>query len=135
MSLRKRIYQAVLAADTGIDTVLSSGAAGVEIKGKSPTRPFIVLRFQPDGPGLVPQFPVAQRRWNAWIHDEPGSMEKIDSAAEALKVKIPTLLAGVGEGVRVLETVWEGTFGDGYDDHFGTNLTYVDFMTTYKVLT
>lgn len=138
MSLRKRIYEVIVALEssTGIvaANIFSSGAAGVEAKGKSPIRPFIMIRFQPDNPGLVPRYPVSQQRWNAWVHDEPGSMEKIDIAVAALKVGVPLALAGDGGGVRVLETVWEGTFADGYDDHFGTNLNYVDFMTTYKTI-
>lgn len=134
MSLRKRVYQAVTTANTGIADaqVYSSGAVGQAVPGTSATRPFIVIRFQPDNPGLVPKFPVSQQRWNAWVHDEPGTMDNIDAAVAALKEEVPVWMAGDGEGVRVIETVWEGTFADGYDDHFGTNVAYVDFMTTYK---
>ena len=134
MSLRKRVYQACIAATTGIpdESVFSSGAVGQAEPGISADRPFIMLRFQPENPGLIPRFPVSQRRWNAWVHDEPGTMQSIDTAVEALKTQIPTLLVGLGEGVRIIETVWEGVFADGYDDHFGTNVTYVDFLTTYK---
>jgi hypothetical protein len=134
MSLRKRAYQAVTAADTGIadEQVYSSGAIGQALPGISAVRPFIVIRFQPDAPGLVPRYPVSQQRWNAWVHDESGTMERIDAAIVALKEEVPTLLVGLGEGVRVIETVWEGTFADGYDDHFGTTVSYVDFLTTYK---
>lgn len=134
MSLRKRVYQAVIATNSGIADaqVYSSGAVGQADPGKSASRPFIVVRFQPDNPGLLPRLPVSQQRWNAWVHDEPGTMENIDAAVEALKTEIPTLLVGDGENVRVLETVWEDTFADGYDDHFGTNVAYVDFLTTYK---
>jgi hypothetical protein len=134
MSLRKRVYQAVTAIATGIedDQVYSSGAVGQESPGLSAKRPFIMIRFQPDNPGILPRLPVSQQRWNAWVHDEPGTMENIDTAVKALKELLPGILAGDGEGVRVLETVWEGTFADGYDDHFGTNVAYVDFLTTYK---
>jgi hypothetical protein len=133
MSIRKRLYQAVVTV-TGYpgSRVLSSGAGGQAAPGKSPVRPFIMIRFQPDGPGLLPRLPVSQLRWNAWVHDEPGTMERIDAAVAALKEGIPGELVGAGEGVRVIETVWEGTFADGYDDHYGTNVTYVDFLTTYK---
>lgn len=134
MNLRKRIYAAVTAANTGIPdgSVYSPGAAGKLVAGDSPSRPFIVVRFQPDNPGMLPKFPVHQRRWNAWVHDDPGTMENIDKAVDALKEEIPTLLQGSGEGVFIVETVWEDTFADGYDDHFGTTVTYVDFLTTYK---
>lgn len=134
MSLRKRVYQAVIAIDTGVaeDQVYSSGAVGQASPGISAERPFIMIRLQPDNPGILPRLPVSQQRWNAWVHDEPGSMDNIDKAVAALKENVPLLLAGNGEGVRVLETVWEGTFADGYDDHFGTNVSYVDFLTTYK---
>lgn len=134
MSLRKRVYQAVIAIPTGIpdERVFSSGAVGVADPGKSAPRPFIVIRFQPDNPGLAPRLAVSQQRWNAWVHDEPGTMDNIDAAVKALKEEMPIELVGAGEGVRVMETVWEGTFADGYDDHFGTNVAYVDFLTTYK---
>lgn len=134
MSLRKRVYQAVIAIDTGIadDQVYSSGAVGQELPGISAKRPFIMIRFQPDNPGLIPRLPVSQQRWNAWVHDEPGTMDNIDKAVKALKELLPPTLAGLGEGVRILETVWEDTFADGYDDHFGTNVAYVDFLTTYR---
>jgi hypothetical protein len=133
VSIRKRIFQAVVLT-TGYPAgrVLSSGAGGQANPGKSPTRPFITLRLQPDGPGMLPRLPVSQIRWNAWVHDEPGTMERIDTAVAALKNGIPGALVGLGEGVRVIETVWEDTFADGYDDHYGTNVTYVDFLTTYK---
>jgi hypothetical protein len=134
MSLRSRIYEAVTVASTGIlpENVYSSGAIGQASPGISAIRPFIVIRFQPDNPGMLPRFPVSQQRWNAWVHDEPGSMDNIDRAVQALKEDVPGWLIGDGEGVRVIETVWEGTFADGYDDHFGTTVTYVDFLTTYK---
>lgn len=134
MTLRSRIYLGVVAANTGVPqtSVYSSGAVGVAEPGTSATRPFIVIRFQPDNPGLFPRLAVSQQRWNAWVHDEPGTMENIDKAVKALKEELPTILIGDGEGVRILDNVWEGTFADGYDDHFGTNLKYVDFMTTYK---
>lgn len=134
MSLRKRVYQAVIATNTGVadEQVYSSGAVGQASPGESAERPFIVIRFQPDQPAILPSFPMSQLRWNAWVHDEPGSMENIDDAVAALVKEVPTLLFGEGEGVRVIETVWEGTFADGYDDHFGTSLSYVDFLTTYK---
>lgn len=134
MSLRKRVYQAVTATNTGIpdDQVYSSGAVGQAEPGTSAKRPFIVIRFQPNGPGMLPRYPVSQQRWNAWVHDESGSMENIDKAVEALVDEVPVLMFGDGEGVRVLETVWENTFADGYDDHFGTTVSYVDFLTTYK---
>ena len=136
MSLRKRIYQAVTSLATGIpsDLVFSSGAAGQALPGDSPNRPFMVLRFQPDNPGLFPRFPMSQQRWNAWVHDDPGTMDNIDAAVAVLKAQLPAALTGAGEGVRIIETVWEGTFADGYDDHFGTTVTYVDFMTTYKAI-
>lgn len=134
MSLRKRAYQAVIASNTGIADaqVYSSGAVGQANPGHSAARPFIMIRFQPDNPGLAPRLAVSQQRWNAWVHDEPGTMDNIDAAVAALKEEIPILLVGDGENVRVLETVWEDTFADGYDDHFGTNVSYVDFLTTYK---
>jgi hypothetical protein len=134
MSLRKRVYQAVIATDTGVADaqVYSSGAVGATDPRKSAPRPFIIIRFQPDNPGILPRLPVSQQRWNAWVHDEPGSMELIDTAVKALKETLPPLLVGEGEGVRILETVWEDTFADGFDDHFGTNVAYVDFLTTYK---
>lgn len=133
MSIRKRIFQAVVVV-TGypIAHVLSSGAGGQANPGKSPGRPFIMIRLQPDNPGLVPRLPVSQIRWNAWVHDEPGTMENIDITVAVLKEDLPGALVGDGEGVRVIDTVWEGTFADGYDDHYGTNVTYVDFLTTYK---
>jgi hypothetical protein len=136
MSLRKRAYQAVLACNTGIpdEQVFSSGAVGQSIPGTSAVRPFIVIRFQPRAPGMLPRYPVSQQRWNVWVHDEPGTMEKIDLAVASLEKELPALIVGDAEGVRVMETVWENTFADGYDDHFGTNLTYVDFMTTYKTI-
>lgn len=134
MSLRKRIYQAIIAIPTGVDDaqVYSSGAVGQATPGRSAVRPFIVIRLQPDNPGLAPRLAVSQQRWNAWVHDEPGSMDNIDAAVKALKEEIPISLVGDGESIRVLETVWEDTFADGYDDHFGTNVSYVDFLTTYK---
>lgn len=135
MSLRKMVYQAVVVCSGyPVKQVFSSGAVGQAEPGKSAKRPFIVIRFQPDNPGLAPRLPVSQRRWNAWVHDEPGSMTKIDEAVELLKEGVPLLLQGDLDGVRVLETVWEGTFADGYDDHFGTSVTYVDFLTTYKTI-
>lgn len=139
MSLRKRIYDDVvliLSSTTDIsgDDVYSSGAVGKAEPGKSARRPFVMIRFQPDNPGILPRLPVSQQRWNAWVHDQPGSMELIDAAVKQLKEELPPLLSGDGDGVRVLETVWEGTFADGYDDHFGTSVTYVDFMTTYKTI-
>jgi len=136
MNLRKRVYEAVVNSltSTGMDGahVFSSGAVGAIDPTKSAPRPFVVIRFQPDNPGLAPRFPVSQQRWNAWVHDDPGTMSRIDAAVAALKEEVPTWLIGDGEGVRVLETVWEDTFADGYDDHFGTSVTYVDFLTTYK---
>lgn len=136
MGLRKRIYEAVTTAATGIPdgSVFSPGATGKAVAGDSPSRPFIVIRFQPEQPGVLPRFPVTQRRWNAWVHDDQGTMDNIDLAVDALKKEIPTLLFGDGDGVRIIETVWEGVFADGYDDHYGTTVTYVDFMTTYRAI-
>lgn len=136
MSLRKRVYQAVTATATGIpdEQVYSSGAVGQADPALSAERPFIVLRFQPENPGVLPRYPVSQLRWNAWVHDEPGSMDKITVAVAALKEEVPVWLFGDGEGIRVMETVWEGTSADGYDDHFGTTVTFVDFLTTYKTI-
>lgn len=134
MSLRKRLYEAVVAAASSVvgDQVYSPGAIGQQMPGVSAKRPFIVIRLQPDNPGILPRLPVSQQRWNAWVHDEPGTMDNIDQAVALLKQEVPIFLLGDGEGVRVLETVWEDTFADGYDDHFGTNVAYVDFLTTYK---
>lgn len=135
MSLRKLVYTKVSALPgLGIApaNVFSSGATGLAVPGKSPTRPFAVVRFQPDAPGLLSTYPVHQQRFNVWVHDEPGTMERIDTAVKVLKEDLPGALPGVLDGLRVIECVWEGTFSDGYDDHFGTNVTYVDFMATYK---
>jgi hypothetical protein len=135
MSLRKMVYAAV----TGItgfeipdDQVFSSGAVGHKKPGDSPSRPFAVVRFNPDNPGLVSRYPLHQRRFSVWLHDEPGSMDKIETAVAQLKLELPPSLPGVLEGLRVIDCVWEGTSADGYDDHFGTNTVYVDFMATYR---
>lgn len=137
MSLRKMVYQKAIGladfiAVVPVDRLFSAGAAGMKNPGDSPSRPFAVVRFQPDNPGLVPKLPASQQRFSIWIHDEPGSMDNIEDAVAALRDGLPSALPGLLEGTRVMECVWEGTSADGYDDHFGTTTVYVDFMATYK---
>ena len=137
MGLRKLVFERItgLVEFTSVipaARVFSPGAVGMKNPGHSPIRPFAVMRFQPDNPGMVPKLPMSQQRFNVWLHDEPGSMDNIEDAVAALKKGLPGALPGVSENLRVIECVWEGTSADGYDDHFGTTTVYVDFMATYK---
>lgn len=135
MSLRKWAYAQVTGL-TGFvipdSRVYSSGAVGAEIPGDSPTRPFAVIRFATEAAGLLPSYPIHQRRFSVWVHDEPGTMENIDAAAKQLKEDLPATVPVLFEGDRIMECLWEGTSEDFYDDHFGTNVVRVDFNATYK---
>jgi hypothetical protein len=68
----------------------------------------------------------------AWIHDEPGTMENIDTATSALEKYIPGFAPALHEGIRIMECRWEGCSDDLFDDHFGTNVVYADFQLTWK---
>jgi hypothetical protein len=32
----------------------------------------------------------------------------------------------------IMDTKWEDTSGDGFDDHYGTTVRYVTFLVTYR---
>lgn len=134
MSLRKWAYTKVIAL-TGFgiadDNVYSSGAVGLTIPGDSPARPFAVIRLSPNNPGIIPRSPASQQRFAVWLHDEPGSMEKIDAGIKALK-DLATDLPEKFEGMVIINVNWETDSQDFYDDHFGTNVRYSEFLATYR---
>lgn len=135
MSLRKWAYTKVTAL-TGFaiadENVFSSGAVGVAVPGDSPARPFAVIRLSPTNPGLYPKMGGTQQtRFAVWLHDEPGSMDNIDAGIKSLKA-LASDLPETFEGMVVMNVNWENDSQDFYDDHFGTNVMYSEFLATYK---
>jgi hypothetical protein len=136
MTLRKWAYEQVTGLPgLGIPAarVYSSGSVGETIPGDSPSRPFAVIRLAPEIPGLLPGYPVHQRRFGVWIHDDPGTMEKLDAAAKIIKDGLHHPVPVMYEGIFIMDCVWEGTSEDFYDDHFLTNVVRVDFLLTHKL--
>jgi hypothetical protein len=93
------------------------------------SRPFAVLAMDPELPTLG--MPVEMRTqsipFTIWLHDAPGSMLKIDDAAIALKVGMPTNAGALVGGMSVYECRWEMTGNDAYDDHYNTSSRPVRF--------
>lgn len=135
MSIRKWAYvkaSAVPGLGIPADRVFSPGAVGEAVPGDSPTRPFAVIRFSPSNPGVLPNFPVHQQVMQIWVHDDQGTMTKIDTAVEALRKNMPGYAPVVYEGMKIMECLWLGNSQDFYDDHYGTNVVYSEFQLTWK---
>lgn len=90
-----------------------------------------MITFSDEIPALAPRYPTQQSRFAVWVHDEPGTMENIDSAIEILKNGLPGYALSAG-GIYVAECWWETTSNDAYDDHYQTNTRYAEFLTTYR---
>jgi hypothetical protein len=108
------------------ERVFSSGAAG--IGDDSPLRPFIVIRSGREDLGISSDevFPVKQHRFQFWVHDEPGTMLRVDVMMDIVKNTVMTAtLPGTIQNRK-----WEGVSPDGYDDHYLTNTRYGEVLLT-----
>ena len=135
MSVRKWVYEKVLLVPgMGVfgGRFYSSGAVGEAVPGDSPARPFGVIRFSPGQPGVLPTYPVNQRNFKIWLHDEPGTMSNIEDGCEALRKAMPGFAPELFMGNRIICCEWAGVSEDSYDDHFGTNTVWSDFRLTWK---
>ena len=105
------------------DHILSSGAAD------SPGAPFLMITMGSETPPLgLPRSAGAQDvPFTIWVHDEPGSMVRIDDACVALKDGVPSDDGFMVGAMSVYGVKWEGTGDDSFDDHFGTNCRPVRF--------
>lgn len=101
----------------------------------NPVKPFLLLSMDiEERPlGTTAEMRVSRVPFTVWVHDEPGSMLDIDSAAFALKNNLPT---PDGEKVGDMSHYgieWEDIGQDAFDDHFKTNTRPVHFvMRTHR---
>ncbi len=107
------------------------GPASVEgdEPGDSPTRPFIVIHFSTHVRGLGG---VKQQRVQVWVHDDKTTMLPVDGLIADLEEHVPAQAPQSYDGDWIMDCVWEDTSGDGFDDHFNTNVRYITFLVTYK---
>jgi hypothetical protein len=126
--MRTWVYNRVKAIITTMD-VFSSGNAD-----DPPTRPFAVITMDVEVPffGMPPEAKVQEIPFAVWLHDEPGSMLKIDDAAIALKNSLPTRDGAVIGGLSLFEIRWTSTGADAHDDFYKTSSRPVRFTAVAK---
>jgi hypothetical protein len=109
-------------------TVLSSGAVGRD-DAVPPSKPFVVIRA-----GVI-QIPIRggtkQTRLFVYVHDEPGTMIRIDDGHDRIKaafdaVEVPSL----ADGSWLQDVIWESLSDDFYDDGFKTNTRFATYLMT-----
>lgn len=109
------IEDAIIIQDIPAERWKSSGSLNNE---NAPARPFAVIRFGVDSPGVGD---IRRTQVTVWIHDEPGSYGRIDRILERLKA----ILNGKehvsdGQGNEMIHCGWESNSGDLYDPGFKT---------------
>lgn len=129
--MRTWVYNRIKAA-SGIPAAFGTGAAMRVISSgasENPAKPFLIVQFQVEEPpfGAIAEERTQQVPFTVWVHDEPGSMVRIDDACVALKNGLPMDGGVVVGGMSVYRVKWEATGEDAYDDHYGTNTRPVRF--------
>lgn len=130
---RTWVYQKVMATPSlGVPgaRVYSVGAVGR--LGDTPDRPFIVIREMLIAPSLLPSWPVDNRPYQIWVHDDPGSMMRIDQAIGAVRVYLPEQAPTVFGDEEIFACEWNAMSDDLYDDHHKTNTRHADFTLKVK---
>lgn len=87
------------------------------------TKPFLVIRLEPEDPGPFPG--VSRQRASLWAHDEPGDYMRIGSVLRACRAALVGSGATVGQVVNAAGAVaasWQGDSGDLADPDYGTIL-------------
>jgi hypothetical protein len=136
--MRKWLYAAVVDCPRQEELiggrVYSPGSVeGPDGPGDNPDGDFIVIRFSTNQPPIgMPGSKVKQQRAQVWVHSLPGSMLPLDEMCDELEDWLPAQAPAVFEGDVVMDCKWEDTFGDAYDDHYGTNTRFVSVLITYK---
>jgi hypothetical protein len=131
--MRQWVYQKVVACSgLGIpDTsIFMAGSAG--LKGEGPTRPFIVIRGQIKQPALTPSWPFSNQLYQIWVHDQQGSMTRIDGALSALRSQLPAFAPADFGGKEVRCFDWQMDSDDLYDDHYKTSTRHGDFLMVHN---
>lgn len=92
--------------------------AGGSLTGSPEKRPFIVINVGSDFPELndgdVPAW--SKRSASIWVHDDPGSYDKIDTIIKAIRDK---LVGQVAQADAICIT-WDGDSDQFADDMMGT---------------
>ena len=110
-------------ANVGGKRVISSGSAD------QPKKPFLLVSMGVEQPplGMPASSKTQSIPFTVWVHDEPGSMVRIDDMAMLVKAELPTNVPFKIGNLSVYEVRWVETGDDAYDDHFMTNARPVRF--------
>ena len=110
--------------------VMSVGAGeGPGGEDDRPTVPFIIIRSSTNQRG---EGRVKQQRYQVWVHWSGGDTTPADNAVVELENVLPGKAGVSSPDGYIMDVRWEDTSGDGYDDHYGTNVRYVTFLATYS---
>jgi len=112
MNWREWVHDALvtgLASEVSADSVYGAGS----LRQAPDSKPFVVLRFDPEFPQAVEGY---FRDLAVWVHDKPGSYVRIDRILELVR---STLVGQVSQPGAV-GIVWQGDGFDADDDLYGT---------------
>ena len=133
---RAYMYEAVSACPKassafGDRVFAPGGAEGPGGEGDSPARPFVMIRAATNQPGVRGGKPK-QQRFQVYLHDTPGDTTNIADLQKELEDLVPATAPTAHADGWIMDTTWEDTSGDGYDDHYNTTVRYVTFLVTYR---
>lgn len=129
MTIDEWIYQNVLNALPSGMTLMSSGASGAKEAGNSPSRPFAVWHGDGSMGGLGH---VKQKVISVWVHDDPGTLARINLAIEDLEGTLPAAAPYRDGEITVMDCSWQFSSADAFDDFFKTNTRYAEFRLTWR---
>lgn len=109
---------AQLTANAGVIAIVPAvriWSAG-SLEARQATRPFIVIRLGFSSPELneadAPE--ITNTFSTIWVHDEPGSYKRIDTALTAIRTAL------VGQVSTAIACLWQGDSGELADQEQGT---------------
>lgn len=106
------------------------GSSGSFVADNLPARPFAVVRLGVFGRGLAH---VKRGTAEIWVHDDPGSYDRIDVILKSVYDRLDGAAHLKGEdGSELILSTWTGTSGDLNDPGFRTITKNISFEIVGK---
>ena len=114
------------------DRVVSSAATEEQMKALA--KPFMIISMGADDLPVdsTTDDGTFNQMVDVYVHDAPGSWNKIDDACVVLKRELPQAAPAVVGGLSVYQLKYLETSNDATDDMLGTNFRRVTFQGTCR---
>lgn len=123
--MRANLYE-WLSTDSAISAIVGDRVFPINLLDSKPTPPYLVYRFNPATPRIVP---AMSQNFQIWAHDKPGDYSQIDTLLELVKVNL-TSQEAFG---NFYEVAWIEDSEDLFDEASETITRLSRFVMVLKV--